>query len=261
MKQLPAVFISHGMPSMALAPGPTGRFLASLPAHMARPRAILCISAHLEGTRALLTTDSRPETLHDFGGFGTALHAIRYPAPGHPKLAERIVALLRGSGIPAAPLPDRGFDHGAWVPLSLMYPEANIPVIQLSIQTGEPPVYHFALGRALAPLRAEGLLILASGGATHDLSAMPDHPRTAPPEPYAEAFDAWLENVITAGEIDALQNYRQSAPHAEQNHPYPHEHFLPLMVAAGAATPSTAGRRLHRHFEYGVLSLAAYRWD
>jgi 4,5-DOPA dioxygenase extradiol len=261
MNRLPALFISHGMPSMALAPGPTGRFLADLPRRLARPEAIVCISAHLEGTKALLTADERPETVHDFGGFGAALQALRYPAPGCPDLAARIVAVLRGSGIPADLLPDRGFDHGAWVPLLLMYPKADIPVVQLSVQTDAPPAYHFELGRQLAPLREEGVLVLASGGATHDLTAMADHRRDDPPAPYAAAFDHWLETVLTAGAADALLSYRESAPEAERNHPFPAEHFLPLITAAGAGGEATRAVRLHRHFAYGVLSLAAYRWD
>lgn len=261
MERFPAIFISHGMPSMALAPGPTGRFLSSLPARIGKPRAILCISAHLEGTRALLTADQRPETLHDFGGYGTDLHTLCYPAPGDPKLAGRIAANLRRSGIPADLLPDRGLDHGAWVPLFLMYPEADVPVVQLSVQTDQTAAYHYALGLALAPLREDGILILASGGATHDLAAMSEHPRTAPPVPYAAAFDRWLETALASGDTDTLLDYQKLAPDAGRNHPYPSEHFLPLLVAAGAGAPSTRGRRLHRHFEYGVLSLAAYCWD
>lgn len=261
MPRLPAIFISHGMPSMALAPGLTGAFLADLPGRFDRPQAVICISAHLEGSRPLLTCDAYPQTLHDFGGFSPALHAMRYPAPGDPALAERAARLLREAGFPAECLGNRGLDHGAWVPLSLMYPKADIPTIQLSVQTGEPPDYHYALGQSLAPLRDEGVLILASGGATHDLAAMADFGRAAPPVDYAEGFDRWLETVITTGDNAALTSYRQKAPAADRNHPYPAEHFLPLLVAAGAGAASSRGTRIHRHFEYGVLSLAAYRWD
>lgn len=261
MGRLPALFISHGMPSMAVAPGPTGRFLAAWPGNCPRPRAIICISAHLEAAHALLTADARPVTLHDFGGFSPALHAMRYPAPGDPTLAARVVSMLRNAGFQAGLLSDRGLDHGAWVPLSLMFPEAELPVIQLSVQTDEPPEYHHALGRALAPLRDEGVLIMGSGGATHDLAAMADHRKNDPPAPYAEDFDRWLEGVITTGATGALLAYRQSGPAAERNHPYPAEHFLPLLVAAGAGAEAPRGTRLHRRFEYGVLSLAAYQWD
>jgi len=258
---LPALFISHGMPVMAVDPGTTGQFLADLAGQLPRPRAIVCISAHLEGVCALLTSDIRPETIHDFGGFSPELHRRQYPAPGDPALADRLVHMLRKAGLESQTLPDRGLDHSAWVPLSLMYPQADIPVVQLSIQTGEPPGYHYRLGSALEPLRREGLLILASGGATHDLAAMADYPRSAPPAPHAEAFDQWLEATITSGNIDQLLDYQRAAPAAGRNHPFPCEHFLPLLVAAGAGGPSATGRRLHRHFEYGVLSLAAYRWD
>jgi 4,5-DOPA dioxygenase extradiol len=142
-----------------------------------------------------------------------------------------------------------------------MYPQAHIPVVQLSVQSDAPAEYHYRLGLALAPLRENGILILASGGATHDLSAMADFQRTDPAVDYAEEFDRWLEATISTGNTDALLTYRQSAPAAERNHPYPAEHFLPLLVAAGAGAAAPRGRRLHRHFEYGVLSLAAYRWD
>ena len=261
MTRLPSLFISHGMPVMALNPGPTGEFLARLPRQFQRPRAIVCISAHLEATQALVTGDADPETLHDFGGSRSALHAMRYPAPGDPKLAEVIVGRLRDAGIAAEILLDRGLDHGAWVPLSLMYPQARIPVVQLSVQSDEPAEYHYRIGHTLAPLREDGILILASGGATHDLQAMADHRRADPAADYAEDFDRWLETTISTGATDALLDYRQSAPAAERNHPYPAEHFLPLLVAVGAGDASPCGIRLHRHFEYGVLSLAAYRWD
>lgn len=260
--RLPAIFISHGMPGMALDPGTTGRFLSMLPRRYGHPRAIVCISAHLEGTQALVTVSGRPETLHDFGGFAKALHALRYPAPGDPALAGHIVSILQKKGFSAKGLTDRGLDHGAWVPLSLMYPQANVPVVQLSVQTDATPEYHLALGQALAPLRDENVLILGSGGATHDLAAMTGYRRGDPPVAYAEAFDCWLQAAVTTGDNAALANFRRLAPEADRNHPYPAEHFLPLLVAAGAGTtPAGSATRLHRHFEYGVLSLAAYRWD
>lgn len=260
--RLPAIFISHGMPGMAVDPGPTGRFLSRLPRRFEHPRAIVCISAHLEGTQALVTVSARPETLHDFGGFSKTLHTMRYPVPGDPALAGHIVSILQGVGIEARGLDDRGLDHGAWVPLSLMYPQAEVPVVQLSVQSDATPEYHLALGRALAPLRDDKVLILGSGGATHDLAAMADYRRDDPPAAYAEAFDRWLEAAITSGDIAALANYRHQGPAANRNHPYPAEHFLPLLVAAGAGTTlSGSATRLHTHFEYGVLSLAAYRWD
>lgn len=261
MARLPVIFISHGMPSMAIEPGPTATFLSRLPRDYPKPRAIVCISAHLEGAKALVTVDTLPETVHDFGGFAPALHAMRYPAPGEPVLADQIVSNLMAAGIQAGTLADRGLDHGAWVPLSRMYPDADIPILQLSVQTGEAPTYHLALGRALAPLRDDNVLILGSGGATHDLTAMVDRRRDDPPTAYAEAFDRWLEAVVTTGDMEALTNYRQYAPEADRNHPYPAEHFLPLLVIAGAASMNDKATRLHRDFEYGVLSLAAYRWD
>jgi 4,5-DOPA dioxygenase extradiol len=246
---------------MAIEPGPTASFLSRLPRDYPKPRAVVCISAHLEGAKALVTVDNPPETIHDFGGFAPTLHAMHYPAPGDPLLADQIVSILMVAGIQANLLADRGLDHGAWVPLSRMCPDADIPVLQLSVQTDETPTYHLNLGRALAPLRDDSVLILGSGGATHDLAAMADHQRDDPPVAYAEAFDRWLEAAVIAGDVDALANFRQHGPEADRNHPFPAEHFLPLLVAAGAGSAACQITRLHRQFEYGVLSLAAYRWD
>ncbi len=260
MTRLPAIFISHGMPLMAIDPGPTGHFLGRLAGRIPCPRAIVCISAHLEGAVPLVTADTWPETIHDFSGFPPDLHTFQYPAPGDPDLAERIVALLSAAGLSARTLPGRGLDHGAWVPLSLMYPEAKVPIVQLSVQTEEPASYHYHLGQSLAPLLDDQILILGSGGATHDLPSMANYRRNDPAAPYAEAFDLWLEAVITEGAVEDLLQYRRLAPEADRNHPFPAEHFLPLLVTAGAGSSSPTGERLFQHFEYGVLSLAAYWW-
>ena len=261
MARCPVLFISHGMPNIALNPGRTGAFWQTLGRHMECPRAILCISAHLEATRPLVTTDRYPETIHDFSGFPRALYDIRYPAPGDPGLAQQVIDRLQRAGYDATPLEDRGLDHGVWVPLRSMFPEADVPVIQLSLQTAEPPSYHVALGKALAPLRDQSILIIGSGGATHDLSGMTGNPIDAAPADYAADFDKWLADTVATGAIEQLVDYRRQAPEADRNHPYPAEHFLPLLVAAGAAAETPAGICLFHQFAYGVLSLAAYRWD
>lgn len=261
MARCPVLFISHGMPNIALNPGRTGAFWQQLGRGMDRPRAIICISAHLEATRPLVTTDRYPDTIHDFSGFPRALYEIRYSAPGEPDLAQEVVHRLQQAGYDAAPLENRGLDHGVWVPLRSIFPQADVPVIQLSLQTTEAPPYHVALGQALAPLRDQGVLIIGSGGATHDLSGMAGNLMDAVPVDYAAAFDQWLADTVATGDIEQLVDYRRQAPHADRNHPYPAEHFLPLLVAAGAAEETPAGVCLFRRFAYGVLSLAAYRWE
>ena len=256
---MPAVFVSHGAPTLAIEPAePTHRFLRDLGTTIgARPRAIVCVSAHWEARQPSLTGGAAPSTIHDFYGFPEALYRIRYGAPGDPALAARVRDLL-GEAV----LDDhRGFDHGAWVPLSLAYPEADVPVLQLSVQSALDAAHHAALGRALAPLRDEGVLILGSGGATHDLRRAMLGGRSDLPVPAdVRAFEEWLVTSIEAGATADLVAWSERAPHAAANHPTP-EHFLPLFVPLGAAAPGTKGRVLHRTFAYGALSMAAFAWD
>lgn len=180
MNRLPALFISHGAPTLALEPGPTRGFLAQLGSGFERPRAILSISAHWETPAPEISAVLQPETIHDFYGFPEALYAMRYPAPGAPELAARAVQLLAGSGIGAVTA-QRGLDHGAWVPLMLMYSQADIPVTQLSVQSVLGPEHHWRMGEALRPLRDEGVLIIASGSVTHNLREFGRHRYDSPP--------------------------------------------------------------------------------
>ena len=164
-ESLPSVFVSHGAPSLPLEETPARGFLEGLGGELGRPEAVLCVSAHWETAAPALSLAASPETIHDFFGFPEALYRLRYPAPGAPDLARRAAALLGAAGQEASLVEDRGLDHGAWIPLMLMYADAGVPVTQLSVLTGDGPTAHLALGRALAPLRAEGVLILGSGGA------------------------------------------------------------------------------------------------
>jgi 4,5-DOPA dioxygenase extradiol len=258
---MPALFVSHGMPTMVETPVPTQLFLQALGKQIPRPDSILCVSAHFEAWLPMATGTGHPETIHDFFGFPASMYEKRYPAPGDPALAREVIRLLADDGIEGRIDRERGLDHGAWVPLMLMYPEADIPVVQLSVQTEEGPRSHFDMGRALAPLRRQGVLLLASGGATHNLPDMRGRPQDDPPAAYAAAFDAWLEDALLTGKIEALLDYENRAPEARRNHPYPAEHFLPLFVPLGAAGPTAAAKRLHSAFLYGVLSMAAYAWE
>jgi 4,5-DOPA dioxygenase extradiol len=256
---LPSLFVSHGAPTLILEDGPTCDFLRGLGTSLGRPKAVIAVSAHWETDDPAVSAASRPTTIHDFYGFPDALYRMSYPAPGAPELAERAAALLTKSGIANQVDPSRGLDHGAWVPLMLMYPQADIPVLQLSVQPQRDPAHHLAVGRALGSLRGEDVLILASGGAVHNLRALAWN-RHGAPEPWAQGFDDWLVKSVEEGAIDDLVGYCQRAPGAVQAHPRD-EHFLPLFVALGAAGGAATGRRIHAGFEHGSLSMAAFSFS
>jgi 4,5-DOPA dioxygenase extradiol len=251
---LPSVFVSHGAPTLAIEKNDTVEFLRRLGAELGRPRAILCVSAHWATRAPTLSAAERPETIHDFGGFPAELYRVRYDAPGAPRLAARAAELLKAAGVESEVSKERGLDHGAWVPLSLMYPEADVPVTQLSVQPRAGADAHFRIGQALAPLRREGVLILATGGATHNLRHL-GRGHEAPE--WAARFDEWLDEKIRRGSYEELLDYRRLAPHAELAHPTD-EHLLPLFVAAGAGGAKSPGRGLHRGWTHGSLSMAAY---
>lgn len=265
MRRLPSLFVSHGSPMMALEPSPARSFLAGLGADLPRPRAVLVVSAHhdaaFEGGRTTVTASPAPPTIHDFGGFPDELFAMRYPAPGDPALAERVVALMAGHGLTVAADPERGLDHGAWVPLSLIYPAADIPVVQLSIASYAAPEWHYALGQALAPLRDEGVLIVGSGSITHNLRAYAAArpPIDAPAPAWVRDFTGWIADRLAAGAIDDVLAAVERAPHGRDNHPTP-DHILPLFVAmgAGAEDGTLKAKRLHDSVTYAVLAMDAY---
>ena len=253
---VPAVFVSHGAPTLALERNDTVEFLKRLGQELGRPEAILCVSAHWDTEAPAVSGAERPETIHDFGGFSEELYRMRYPAPGAPGVARRVRELLGEAGLVCTVTPVRGLDHGAWVPLTLIYPEADVPVTQLSVQPSLGPEHHLRVGRALAPLRKEGVLILSTGSATHNLSRIG---RGEVPPDWAREFDEWLFRKITDGALDELLDYRRLAPHAAVAHPTD-EHLLPLFVAIGAGSGESEarGRVLHRGWTWGSLSMAAY---
>ncbi len=254
---LPSVFVSHGAPTLALEPGDTGDFLRQLGTALPRPKAILCVSAHWTTGDPAVSTAAQPETIHDFGGFPEALYRIAYSAPGAPELAARVNTLLDAAGISNGSDPGRGLDHGAWVPLRLMYPAADIPTTQLSVQPHRDATWHYRLGAALAPLREEGVLILASGGAVHNLRELAWGGGATPD--WAQAFDDWLAGALAEGRMAELLDWKHAAPAARRAQPTD-EHFLPLFVAWGAGGAKARGERLHRGFTFGSLSMAAFRF-
>ena len=222
-----------------------------------RPRAVLIASAHWETSVPMLTGSRKPETIHDFGGFPEELYRIRYEPSGAPDLAAQAVSLLKGAGITAGINGCRGLDHGAWVPLRWMYPEAGVPVVQLSLQPELGAAHHVELGRALAPLADEGVLIVGSGHATHNLRDWMGNPRRQEPIPYAQAFATWLSERLAAHDTAALVDYRDATPDAARAHPS-EEHYLPLLVAWGAAGDNPEVERSSTGFEAGALANDTY---
>ena len=254
----PTLFVSHGPPTLVLEDSPCRDFLAGLGGDIGRPDAVLCVSAHWETLAPMVSAAPEPATIHDFHGFPEALYELTYPAPGAPELAARVAGLLDDAGLGGGIDGQRGLDHGAWSPLMLIYPDATVPVAQLSILASGDPARHLALGRALAPLRHERVLVLASGNATHNLAERGR--RDDPPAAFARAFDDWLATAVETGQTDALVDYLAAAPEAARNHPTP-DHYTPLLVALGAAGDGAMGRRTHASFTYGTLSMAAFRFD
>jgi 4,5-DOPA dioxygenase extradiol len=254
---LPSLFLSHGSPTLPLTDTPARSFLSEFSGTLARPSAILVVSAHWETSVPTISAVDRNDTIHDFRGFPQALYELRYPAPGSPAVAARTADLLRASGIDCRIDRSRGLDHGAWVPLLLMYPQADIPVLQLSLQPHLGTAHHLRMGRALAPLRQEGVLIIGSGSMTHDLSEFRGHGPNDPAPDWVTAFADWFHSALTAGRTDDLLDYRRQAPFAVKNHPS-EEHLLPLYVAMGAAGENAGAERLHASATYGVLRMDVY---
>mgnify|MGYP000713446996 CR=1 FL=1 len=256
--RMPVVFVSHGAPDALLkAPDAVAAWRA-IGAALPEPAAILAVSAHWEARQPTASLSGAPETLHDFGGFAPELYRLRYPVPGAPALAERAAALLAGAGIAAELHPSRGLDHGAWVPLLAMYPEARIPVTQLSLVRNGGAAPHLAMGAALAPLRDEGVLILATGAVTHNFDWIAWRADGDPPPlPRARAFAEWVGTRIADHDTAGLLHYRD-APYGAEAHPS-EDHFLPLFVALGAAG-NDVPRRHQPRFAHGGLAMDAYVW-
>jgi 4,5-DOPA dioxygenase extradiol len=203
---------------------------------------------------------AHPATIHDFGGFPRALFEIDYPASGAPAIADRVTELIGQAGLSVSCSADRGLDHGAWVPLRLMYPEADIPVLQLSILRGATPAVHEKLGRALTILRDEGVLVIGSGSLTHNLYEFRGQDIGAPVPAWVSDFGTWMHTMLNDQQREALLDYRRQAPFAERNHPT-EEHLLPLFVAMGAAGEEAKAARLHASYEYGVLAMDVYAFS
>jgi 4,5-DOPA dioxygenase extradiol len=253
MSSFPSIFISHGSPMLPLESNSARDFLQGLGSKLGHPKAVVCISAHWSTPHPRVTGSAHPQPIHDFYGFPEAAYKLQYFPPGAPELAIQVTQLLRDRGIETEVETSRGLDHGVWNPLLLMYPKADIPVVQLSLQTPLGPAHHWAVGEALAPLRKEGVLILGSGGASHNLQKLWED--SGPTPDWVHEFIDWLTDAVVEDKKEALIHYRQKAPHAVLNHPT-EEHLLPLFVARGAG--GTKGTLLHSSFTHSILSMAAY---
>lgn len=255
MVPLPSVFLSHGSPMHALQAGDAGLAWAALGKRLGKPKAIVVASAHWETNVPMVTGSARPETIHDFSGFPEPLYRIRYTAPGAPAVAQRASQLLKDHGFTAAIDGCRGLDHGTWSPLLYMYPDADVPVVQLSLQPELGTRHHLALGRALRPLEEDNVLVIGSGHMTHNLR---DWMRGAgAPAPYAAQFAEWVRERLEARDLDTLADYRSRSPHGARAHPTD-EHFLPLFVALGAAREDYEPERILKTVDAGVLAMDAY---
>jgi len=260
---LSPIFISHGSPMTALEPREAGAFMQRLgpaiDAAFGRPKAELAVTAHTLARAPVLLAGARHEAVYDFGGFDDRLYTLRYDAPGAPALATQVEALLGQAGIAVHRAEQGGLDHGIWTPLRYMWPDASVPVLPLAFVPSWSPRQLFELGAALAPLAAQGVLLMGSGSITHNLqrvfaSGLRDVDRAATPE--STAFRDWFSQRVTAADWDALRDYRRQAPHALLMHPTD-EHLLPFYVAAGAAGP-VPGLRLHASLTFGELGMDAY---
>jgi 4,5-DOPA dioxygenase extradiol len=261
---LPALFVSHGSPMIALEPGVAGAFLQRLgptfDATFGRPKAVLAVSAHTMARRPVLLGAARHEAVYDFGNFDPRLFTLRYDAPGAPALARRVADLLAQQDIEAEVVDAGGLDHGIWTALRYVWPDADVPVLPLAWNPQTAPADLFALGRALAPLADDGVLILGTGGITHNLRrvfAQGMHDRRQPEAPEHAAFRHWMLEHARSRDWDALFDYRRRAPHAMEMHPTD-EHLLPWYVAAGAGGTDVVPQRLHDSVTFGVLGMDAY---
>ncbi|MEO3387396.1 class III extradiol ring-cleavage dioxygenase [Mesorhizobium sp. CAU 1741] len=262
MAPMPTIFISHGGPNIVTDESDARTFLETLPGRMPKPKAIVIMSAHFETDGVAVVTDDNPEMIHDFGGFARELYEMVYPAPGEPKLAERVAGLLEAAGLEPSRVEQRGYDHGTWTPLKLAFPEADIPVVQVSIDPRRDAQWHHQVGKALAPLRDEGVLLVGSGHITHNLKVIfPLMRGGATVDPVTaekvDAFTQWFAETLEGTEREAVLDWKRLAPYSEENHPTD-EHLMPLFFAFGAAGEGASAERVHASKQFGCFAFDSY---
>lgn len=256
-----STFVSHGAPTIVFDEVPARTFLQGLGERLGRPRAIVVVSGHWETEGVEVLATPQPETIHDFFGFPQPLYELRYAAPGAEDLARILAERLAAAGLPTRLERRRGLDHGVWVPLRLMYPQADIPVTQISICPARPAEFHWRIGAALADL-GDDILLLGSGSLTHNLGDF--RLRRGPgeadgPPAYVADFCEWIAERVSARDLEALLAWESCAPQARRAHPSP-DHFLPFHVALGAAGQTWTGERLHHSTTFGVIAMDCYRF-
>jgi 4,5-DOPA dioxygenase extradiol len=256
--RLPAVFLAHGSPMLAVERDDFTGVLNRLGTEVPRPRSIVVVSAHWEAPGPVRVTGSdRPPLIYDFSGFPEELYEIRYPAPGDPALADLIVKLLGEVGVKAALDPRRGLDHGAWVPLKHAFPSADLPVVEVSLPVPRTPAEIVRIGKALAPLRDRGILLIGSGGIVHNLRRVHFNDKNAPVDAWARHFDHWVGERLESLDLDGLAKYRGVAPEASSCVPTT-EHLDPVFFILGAALPGDRHSGLYQGFHYGNLSMRSF---
>ncbi len=253
----PALFVSHGSPLVALETDAYPQALKALGEGLGAVRAVVVVSAHWETRNAVhVTAAEAPPLIYDFGGFPEALYQVKYPSPGAPELARTLVARLEAAGLKAVADPTRGLDHGTWIPLRLALPEARTPVVQVSLPWGASAADVARMGEALRPLRSEGVLLMGSGGLTHNLRRLAWQDKSAPAEAWAREFDGWIAGKLAARDFPGIQSWT-SAPHARLAHPSA-EHLLPLFFVLGAALPEDRLTPVFEGFHYATLSMRSF---
>jgi 4,5-DOPA dioxygenase extradiol len=258
---LPTLFVPHGAPTFALRPGAAGAAMTEAARHLPRPRAIVIISPHWDTEIVTVGHAERLSTIHDFSGFPQELYQLTYPATGCPEGAHEVAAAIAAAGLPVREITSDGLDHGAWVPLRLMYPEADVPVIPVSLQSHAGVAQAYKLGQALAPLVDKNFLIIGSGNITHNLRDYMSARQNGGQAPsYVRDFPEWMATHLQDGDIDSLMHYREQAPGAVNAHPTD-EHLLPLYVALGAAGAGADVQRFHAGISDYVLAMDAYAFS
>ncbi|BBI31406.1 DODA-type extradiol aromatic ring-opening family dioxygenase [Cohnella abietis] len=256
---MPSYFFAHGAPSLVLDELEYTTFLKSFSTTIPKPKAIVLFSAHWESrTQTVSDVPSTYSTIYDFSGFQDELYEMTYPARGEGSVSKEIEQLFKKHGIESAIDVERGLDHGAWAILKLMYPDADIPVITLSVNRYHTNEEQYRIGKALAELREKDVLIIGSGGTVHNLRRL--NWRADVAEAWAEAFDKWLEDKLLAWDTQALFEYRAQAPYAVEAVPT-NEHFIPLLLAMGAGDGNRQAKLLHRSYQYGTLSLSCWQFN
>lgn len=261
-QKLPSLFISHGGPNIVTEPSEARDYLQSLPQTLGKPKAIVIASAHFETDGAVVVTDPAPAMIYDFGGFAPELYEMVYPAPGEPELAMRVVHMLAAAGIDTRVVAKRGFDHGTWTAMKLAFPQADIPIVQVSIDPNRDAAYHYALGSALSSLREEGVLLVGSGHITHNLRAVFGAMRggmAVDPEmaDKVAGFVDWFADVFETGDTESLLAWKERAPHVAENHPTD-EHLMPLFFACGAGGNGARAEHAHASRQFGFFAFDSW---